>query len=416
MQRSLFTAVTGLRNHQTKLDVIGNNIANVNTIGFKSSRVRFQDVFSQTLRGASAPVDNRGGTNPVQVGMGMTIGAIDTLHTQGTPQFTGVGTDLAIDGKGYFVVTDGVNIYYTRDGALSVGPDGDLVNSASGLKLLGWAADAAGNINTTEENLGFLNIPIGERLITRATQNITFSGNLDAALGVNGTHETDFMVYDSQGGMHTVRIIFTKTADNAWGYQAQYVPPSGSPQNAGSGALRFTENGYLNLSTSTIGNISFTPPGGVGTLNITLDFSNVSQVVADPAVGSNAQLAYQDGFPVGELESFVIGSDGVISGTYTNGLVRDLGQIVLASFANPEGLMKAGGNLYTVSANSGEARIGMAGVEGRGKIQTSALEMSNVDLSYEFTELITTSRAYQANSRVITSSDELLQELVNLKR
>ena len=136
-------------------------------------------------------------------------------------------------------------------------------------------------------------------------------------------------------------------------------------------------------------------------MNITLDFSNVSQVVADPAVGSNAQLAYQDGFPVGELESFVIGSDGVISGTYTNGLVRDLGQIVLASFANPEGLMKAGGNLYTVSANSGEARIGMAGVEGRGKIQTSALEMSNVDLSYEFTELITTSRAYQANSRLL---------------
>src|SRR5690554_3067873 len=161
MQRSLYSGVTGLRNHQTKLDVIGNNIANVNTVGFKSSRVRFQDVFSQTIRGATAPLGGRGGTNAAQIGMGMTIAAIDTLHTQGSPQYTGNPDDMAIQGKGYFVVTDGANQFYTRDGAFSRGVDGDLVNSANGMKLLGWRADADGVIDT-ETALTTLNIPLGD--------------------------------------------------------------------------------------------------------------------------------------------------------------------------------------------------------------------------------------------------------------
>ncbi|NLZ93497.1 MAG: flagellar hook protein FlgE [Firmicutes bacterium] len=405
MQRSLFTGVTGLRNHQTKLDVIGNNIANVNTVAYKNSRVRFQDVFSQMIHGASAPHGGRGGTNAAQVGMGMTIGAIDTIHTQGSPQYTGVPTDMAIQGKGYFVVTDGVNQFYTRDGAFSRGADGDLVNSANGLKLLGWTADAAGNIDTTAP-LTTLNIPLGERLITKATENIYFSANLNADAQVGDEHVTDVLVYDSQGGIHSITFTFRKDDVNEWSWQVSGTPP----MLQGSGTLVFDTIG--NLQSSVIDVDLRLEPTGADPITITPDFSAVSQVVGK----SNAQVNMQDGFPVGELEDYMIGKTGIISGIYTNGMVRELGQIALATFANPEGLTKAAGNLYSLSANSGQVRIGGAGEEGRGTIETSSLEMSNVDLSYEFTEMITTSRAYQANSRVITTSDELLQEVVNLKR
>ncbi|NLN06528.1 MAG: flagellar hook protein FlgE [Firmicutes bacterium] len=415
MQRSLFTAVSGLRNHQVKLDVIGNNIANVNTVAFKASRVRFQDVFSQTLRGASAPLGGRGGTNPAQVGMGMTVSAIDTIHSQGSPQYTGNYTDLAIQGSGYFVVTDGMNIYYTRDGSFSRAANGELVNSATGVKLLGWMADAAGNIDTAGP-LGTLNIPLGEDYVAKATENVTIAGNLDAMLAAGDEHVTDVLVYDSQGGVYTLTLTFTKTGTNTWNWDAAMTDASGtdiSTSITGGGDIEFNEEGALSTVSGSTLQVSLT---GVNDLNITLDFSGLTQLVADPMVGSTAQANYQDGFPAGELEGFVIGKTGVISGIYTNGMVKDLGQIALAVFPNPEGLQKVGGNMYTVSANSGLARVGTPGNEGRGTIETSALEMSNVDLSYEFTEMITTTRAYQANSRVITSSDELLQEVVNLKR
>ncbi|HHX74344.1 MAG TPA: flagellar hook protein FlgE [Firmicutes bacterium] len=419
MQRSLFTAVSGLRNHQVKLDVIGNNIANVNTIAFKASRVRFQDVFSQTIRGASAPLGGRGGTNPAQVGLGMTVGAIDTVHSQGSPQYTGNYTDMAIQGSGFFVVSDGLNIFYTRDGSFSRAANGELVNSATGVKLLGWTADAAGNIDTSGP-LGTLNIPIGEDYVTKATENINIAGNLDALLDAGDQHTTDVLVYDSQGGVYTLTLTFTKTSANNWDWEAELFDANGDPVTLHStnhgGSLEFdTEGALSNVNRSRVLTTGLAG-AGVNQLDITLDFTGLTQLVADPMVGSTAKANYQDGFPVGELEGYVIGKTGVISGVYTNGMIRDLGQIAMAVFPNAEGLQKAGSNMYTVSANSGLARIGAPGSEGRGTIETSALEMSNVDLSYEFTEMITTTRAYQANSRVITSSDELLQEVVNLKR
>lgn len=411
MQRSLFTAVTGLRNHQVKMDVIGNNIANVNTTAYKTGRVRFQDVLSQNIRGASAPQSGRGGINPAQVGLGMSIAGIDTIHTQGSLQNTGRATDLAIQGNGFFVVSDGVSLCFTRDGAFSLGADGDLVNSGNGFKPLGWMANQDGTINT-DGALGSINIPIGEKVITSATKNIIFSGNIDANTEAGDKYETESIAYDSQGSMHTVKVTFEKTAtDNVWNWSAEYADADGVFQPAGAGGtVTFNESG--NFTDFTGGPITFAPAGGAAELTIAPDFGGVSQV----AGSSNALVRYQDGFPVGELEGFAIGKSGVISGIYSNGLVRELAQIALASFASPEGLMKAASNMYQVSANSGEPRIGVAGFEGRGIIETGTLEMSNVDLSFEFTEMITTSRAFQANSRVITSSDDLLQEIVNLKR
>jgi flagellar hook protein FlgE len=411
MMRSLFTAVTGLRNHQVKMDVIGNNIANVNTTAYKGGRVRFQDILSQNIRGASAPQMGRGGINPAQVGLGMSIAGIDTIHTQGSLQNTGRATDLAIQGNGFFVVSDGINLLFTRDGAFSIGADGDMVNAGNGYKPLGWTADAFGVINSNAP-LGPLNIPIGERVTTRATENLLFSANLNADSVDGTTHISEVLVYDSQGGLHSVEITFTKSADNVWDWRADYVDTDGTviTANVGNGNLTFDTAG--NLTASTGGPITFTPPGGVAALSMTPHFGNMSQVVSI----SNALVRYQDGFPVGELESFTIGKTGVISGIYTNGLVRELGQVAVAGFPNPDGLMKAAANMYQISSNSGQPRIGGAGLEGRGIIETATLEMSNVDLSYEFTEMITTSRAFQANSRVITSSDDLLQEVVNLKR
>jgi flagellar hook protein FlgE len=412
----LFTAVSGLRNHQVKMDVLGNNIANVNTTAFKSGRVRFQDILSQNIRGASAPQPGRGGTNPAQVGLGMSIGAIDTIHTQGSMQSTGRATDLAIQGNGFFVMSDGPNRLYTRDGSFSLGADGDLVNSANGLKPLGWTADAAGVINTAAP-IGSLNIPFGQRVTTRATANLTLGGNLNAAAatGPGGAYLTEVLVYDSLGGLHTVEITFTRQAPPApvrtWGWLAERVEPGTPPvrTSVGSGTLTFDTSG--NLTASAGGPIAFTPTGAAA-LSITPDFSGLTQVVGP----STALVRFQDGFPVGDLDTFTIGKTGIISGVFTNGLVRDLGQLALAAFPNPEGLLKAAANMYQVSSNSGLPRVGVAGQEGRGIVETGTLEMSNVDLATEFTEMITTSRAFQANSRVITSSDELLQEVVNLKR
>lgn len=408
MLRSLSTAVSGLRNHQTKLDVVGNNIANVNTVAFKYGVARFQDIFSQTLRGATAPLAGTGGINPMQVGLGMGISSIATVHEQGAITSTGRETDLAINGQGFFVVTDGYQNYYTRDGSFTRDAFGVLVN-ANGLKLLGWV----GEETDTSQPLGEICIPLGEDMIARATGNMVFTGNLDAGAADDGSYEYEYptYVYDSLGNMHYLNVAFTKTAANEWDYAITHSGGIGITN--GTGTIAFTSEGVFDPDNSTINNFSFTPGTGAADLSITPDFTALTQLASDE---SNVVLKGQDGFPAGELATFNIESTGIITGTYTNGMVRQIAQIAMASFINPEGLLKMGSNLYTVSSNSGEARIGLPGADGRGEIQSRALEMSNVDLANEFTELIITSRGFQANTRVISTSDEVLLELINIKR
>jgi flagellar hook protein FlgE len=411
MQRSLFTAISGLNNHQIKLDVIGNNIANVNTTAYKSSRVRFEDILNQTLRGASAPQENRGGINPIQVGLGMQVAAVDNNHTQGNLQSTGRPTDLAIQGNGFFIVSDGRQTLYTRDGSFSRGMDGYLVNSANGFRLLGWKADDAGNINENAP-LSPLDIPIGFRSVVQATGNMVFGANLNADAPVGTQHVLETDIFDSLGRAHTLEIIFEKTGENVWTWSAGVInpeDPGGGRLGDGEGTITFTPYGYVD----SIDGDTFTfSPGGAAAMTITMDYKTLTQLAGQ----TNALIRGQDGFPEGTLDSFSIGSSGLISGIFSNGMVRTLGQIALCRFENPEGLTKVGSNLYEPSPNSGSARVGAPGTQGRGTLQTATLEMSNVNLAYEFTEMITTSRAFQANSRVITSSDELLQEVVNLKR
>lgn len=411
MMRSLFAGVSGLRNHQIRMDVIANNIANVNTTGYKMARVTFQDLFYQTLRGASAPQDGIGGTDPIQVGLGMIIGGINTIHTPGNFQYTGNPTDFAIQGDGFFIVTDGIKNYFTRDGAFSIGLDGSLVNPSTGYKVLGWRANTSGIVDTSMPVEPIV-IPKGQQMMARATSNVKIVGNLDAQSDLGTTFSAPTTIYDSLGVSHTLRFTFEKTNTNEWTVTASI---DGNDISGWSSTIVFNNDGTYDPSSSTVTtlNISaslFNP--GAGDLNINPDFSNITQLGGDTSIS----VSYQDGYPMGSLIDFTVSGNGVITGIYSNGLNQVLGQIALANFGNPGGLTRVGSNLFEVSVNSGEPLIGTPGSGGRGSLYVGALEMSNVDLASEFTNMIITQRGFQANSRIITTSDEMLQELVNLKR
>jgi flagellar hook protein FlgE len=439
MLRSLSSAVSGLRNHQNKLDVVGNNIANVNTVGYKSEIVRFQDIFSQTIKGANAPAAGRGGTNPVQVGLGMALSSTTTVHTGGAITATERETDLAIEGNGYFIINDGIQDYYTRDGSFSRDYSGELV-TAGGLKLMGWMAEKSYedengdpaepddpeaievySIDTTEP-LREIVIPIGEELLARSTENIVFAGNLDSGAKEGGKYPYATYFYDSLGNRYNLFFEFEKSSENTWAYTAFFNDAEGARVDVTTGGdpIKFTPGGSYHVEDpDDPPDFAFTIDAGdlgddIGARNvqITLDFSLLKQFSSD----SSLFLKSQDGYSAGELVSFNVEQSGVITGSYSNGLNRSLGQVALASFSNPEGLMKVGSNYFNFTVNSGDPRVGTPGEMGKGFIQSRALEMSNVDLAFEFTEMITTSRGYQANARVISTSDEVLTELINIKR
>lgn len=436
MLRSMYSGISGLRNFQTKLDVIGNNIANVNTYGFKKGRVTFQDLMSQQLQGASSPTENRGGTNPRQVGLGSTIATIDTIMTQGSMQTTGRSLDVGIDGDGFFIVSNGNLNYYTRAGNFYLDQNGTLVNG-EGLRVMGYAADANGNIDRSQ--LSTLQIAAGAQIAPQATTKTSFKGNLNADFAqassqLSGSSLTrqqiidglktgtenngviiSYQVVDALGGVHNVELAFQKTGTGQWAV-LQIIPTTTATGTTYSisnvATLNFDSTGKLTGTPSGI--INVTPTNGAPNITINLtaaDFQNITQYAGSSTVDVDEVDGYTDGF----LESFNIGQSGEITAVYSNGQVRVVGQIAVATFENPEGLNKAGNNLYQVSNNSGQPNIGAPG-EGRGKLKGASLEMSNVDLAEEFTEMIVAQRGFQANTRIITTSDEILQELVNIKR
>lgn len=404
MMRSLFSGVSGLKNHQTRMDVIGNNIANVNTVAFKAGRVNFEDILSQTVEGARSPqAGGMGGVNPKQVGLGMGISSIDTLFTPGSLQSTDNPTDFAVQGEGFFIVSDGSQVYYTRDGAFKTSADGALVNS-NGFRLQGWMADTDGNIDSTQA-LQNITIPVGAQMKPKATTQIALEGNLDANAAAGSEWITSVQVYDSLGNPHNLTITFTKTAENEWGWTTDLDGTSGD-----SGTIEFDTDGTV-LSGGT-GTANFILMPVAQDINLSIDFSQLTQFGGNPT----AYINFQDGYEAGSLDMVSTDSGGVLTGIFTNGQSKALAQIALATFSNPGGLLKEGGNLYQISNNSGLPNIGTADSGGRGSIAVGKLEMSNVDLAQEFTNMIVTQRGFQANSRVITTSDEMLQDLINIKR
>lgn len=428
MMRSMNSAVSALRNHQLRMDVIGNNIANVNTIGYKSSRVTFKDSLSQMLRGASGPDASRGGTNPQQVGLGMDLSSVDTLFTTGVPDRTDRGLDVMVNGEGFFMVSaDGTDngMYYTRAGNFDIDEDGNLVN-ADGLRVLGYKVNDDGEITN---EIGGIVVPLADSIPPKATKNVVMEGNLDArALAPDAgatppipetvARQTEITVTDSLGTNHKISLAFTKTGENAWkftptavnGGAVTFDPVSDIP-------IVFDSNGqFVSVDSNTDGILSFSVTGlGNGAtepLTFDVNLSSLTQYGSE----SNALMRSQNGTPVGVLTSYAISQKGEVEGVFSNGKTKILGQIATSIFANPAGLVKMGGNLYRSSANSGDPQVNKPGVGGNGGLQPGALEMSNVDLGKEFTNMIVTQRGFQANSRIISTTDQMLEELVNLKR
>lgn len=676
MMRSLYSGVSGLKNHQTRMDVVGNNISNVNTTGFKSSRVTFSDTLNQTLSGASAPTENRGGTNPKQIGLGSATSSIDTLFTDGSVQSTGVNTDMCLSGNGLFVVKEGNSVYYTRNGNFKFDAKGYYVNS-DGMKVQGWMADDAGNLNTTGAT-GYIQIPAGKTMAATSTtvetytknlnsattgytigsilvnyadgtsetvtnykaskenvntitlalstgENITLDGtanfNFEVGQGVDGkvlytsaiqsvkanangavtklklgkgtavnkidgndsfelagplkegsfavggkytlsgkitkvdvqgtgtgqvkidvdldgdgnkdvtfdvpnpatgkysagdtfsaslpiesfeaqtgaevvtangktaaltanltvntanqvyqrvgttndgtinavstksktiyknngkevsttnitttdgqvlsgligkdyasndifypSATTTATVYDSLGNAHSIQVLLTKTGENTWelalaggGDSVTFDEPDGTTTTVSltKTDLKFDQNGgYVSGS----GSLECVYSNGASIQNVALNLAGLTQYS-----GSTTAFASNDGNAAGTLKSVSIDSAGVITGTYTNGINRQEGQVAVAQFNNAAGLTKTGNSLYTESNNSGTPNVGT--VNGLGcAVTPSALEMSNVDMASELTDMIVTQRGYQSNSKIITVSDELLETLINMKR
>jgi flagellar hook protein FlgE len=407
----MFSAISGLRAHQTKMDVTGNNIANVNTVGFKSSTTVFQDTLSQVIRAGGQPAADRGGTNPAQVGLGVKVAGVTTNWTQGATQSTGRSTDFMIEGDGFFVTRAGTENLYTRAGSFDFDGSGKLV-TPDGKILQGWMADGAGVINPNGP-IGDLSVPYGQLVNPTQSTSGVVSGNLPANTATGESVQTGITMYDSQGKPQKVFYNFTKlAAANSWEVDVVHEDGTVLVNNA---SVVFDAAGQLTTPAAPGTLAAFTPPAATypsWTGPVTIDVSGLSQFG-----GSNTLTApEQNGYALGSLQSFQLSNDGTIMGVYSNGLRQPIGQLALASFNNPGGLEKAGSSGFRVGVNSGVANVGVAGVGGRGVLNSGALEMSNVDLAEEFTGLIVAQRGFQANSRVITSSDEILQDLVNLKR
>lgn len=639
MLRSLMTGVSGVRGHQTLLDVVGNNIANVNTVGFKKSTVTFQDLLYQTSRGASSPQDNRGGINPMQVGLGVNIGAIETIHSQGQLQYTGNRTDMAIQGDGYYVMSDGGRTLYSRAGNFILDANGNIVQSGTGYMLKGYTLETDPNDPTRYikgTQLVDMTIPVGQKLPAKATTLSGFRCNLDSRVGaylpmgfltngvkatgilngvdraitfgsgtdvnsfltikvgdqtiqmkLNGvdqntkrpkltdntfaldgntynvtfdsesgvlkmknadagkpndaweyelgammdyevfsvaendgtehhylvefndlgsqsgdrelvlwgvdnastvsrfstnvtashdgtfvdpsgnglslgstfpvgelfavpsskgqgleirqgsasgdvlttinqripsTHVTKLDVFDSLGNSHTLEVSWEKIDNNQWRWRAWLPTESGITLKDNTGIISFGSDGKIETASATP--TMFLGFGALGAedASIKLDFSGQSfgkeEIEGVTQYGSafTTKAYYRDGYEMGVLNDFAVGSDGTVVGVYSNGESRALYRLGLAIFANPSGLEKVGNTAFIESANSGIAQVVSPLEGGAGKISGGSLEMGNVDLSEEFVRLIIAQRGFQANARVVTTSDQVLEELVNMKR
>ena len=540
---SLFAGVSGIRNHQSMLDVIGNNIANVNTIGYKGSRVTFSDTFNQFVRYGTNPTETSGGTNTFQVGLGMKLNSVDKNWNQGTFERTGITTDLALQGDGLYVLKKNGETFYSRAGAFSFDADGHMVNSQNGAIVQGKVATEDGTI-PPGNNLEDIKIDANLRLPAVATTDISWGGNLDSTASITQSEEyvqsgklnesmavgdtvsesntifdqlgneysftttyektaantydityelldsdnnaivgpttveavfdaeadggamtdlggnppaaidiqdlalgIDFKydpttviqgsnntinsivdsnreptiirgyvpVFDSLGNAHNLELTYTKVTDNNWIWKTS-VPAESGQLSSGEGTITFNPDGSIATIAPNPPVLTFSPQSGASQQNIKLNFGENFSGITQSADNSVVSALSQNGSAAASLQNISIDQYGYIEGVFTNGSSRQLAQILVATFPNRNALTSVGENMYTVSANAGEAYVSEPGESSNTTIQSGALEQSNVDLSEEFTRMIVSQRGFQANSRVITVSDELLQEITNLVR
>ncbi|MDR0764218.1 MAG: flagellar hook protein FlgE [Synergistaceae bacterium] len=497
MQRSLYTATSGVKIHQTYLDVTGHNIANVNTVGYKRDAVQFADIISQTVRNAAAPVSPPGGLGPAQAGLGARLASISPCFTQGSIQNTDMSSDMAIIGDGFFVVNDRGNQLYTRAGDFALDVDGNLVTQGGGYFVQGFKFNGA----SEENSLSGIVIPAGDVMNARATAVAAFRCNLDSrgearvtdpdasldaarpfvytgsadvsasassvssqdvidAFGSDMLSSSDwadsFTVYDEDGEPRIMNVVFRKaldkpadptanppaSAETEWDWYAYYADAPDYGEGAGTlvfgddGLLRrtytFNPSGWSVVENNIAAGNNGNPTGLVGAGSgapINLDFlgndyaaaaglppGGLIDAVTSYGSSSTTKMKGQDGYPQGILDNWSVNSSGVINGLYTNGETRQISRVAVARFINPQGLSEAGATCFEETADSGAARIMTPGEGGAGTIKGLASEMSNVELSEEFVNLIRSQRGLQANTKAVTTSDRILETLINLKR
>src|SRR5579884_410157 len=405
--------LSGLTASSTALSAISNNIANLNTVGYKQTRAMFRDLFYQTM-GTS------GSGDPIQVGAGSAIGSINSNFTPGSVEQSGVATDVAISGDGFFIVQKAGVLAYTRAGDFSRDDNGYLVTS-EGQQVLGYPA-VAGAISTGQ---GLVPLDLGSGSVSapNPTSFVQMRTNLDAgSKTTDPPFSTPVNIYDSLGAIHNLKFTFTKTAANAWNYSisipAADVGQTGNDVVIKTGALTFDGAGNLLTPAADVTGIAITGfADGANDLTFTWKiYDGSSATISQVATGSNTSSTSQDGYEAGSLDTFAIQSDGMIQGTFSNGKTAIVGQIALANFPNLQGLMRIGKNDFQSSLASGAAVVGAPGTGGRGTLAGGALELSNVDIAREFSQLIMAERGFQANARVVTTFDEITQETINLKR
>ena len=424
---SLYIGMSGMKVNETSIGIVGDNIANMNTIGFKASRGQFEDLLNQTILGS-------GGAS--QLGQGAGVTGVERMHVQGALLGTGVMTDLAVGGNGFFVVqgsTDGnTGNFYTRNGQFHLDKDGYLVN-AQGFQLQGYMANQDSQLSPILTDLQVGNAT----LAPRPTDGVAMALNLDSSTEIaanafdpadpadSSSFSTAITVYDSLGRGHQLDVYFVKTDEGQWEWHALAAGDEiegGTPGEAtevANGTLSFNSDGLLDAEAQNTSNVTFV---GATAQDLNFDFG---EAIADGGDGSgasgygspsNVSFQKQDGYGAGAFQYMTIQADGQVVGTFSNGEIRTLAQVALATFPSTTGLKSVGRNLYAATRGSGEATVGVPGSGGRGDLFAGSLEQSNVDLTNEFTTLIIAQRGYQANSRTITTADQLLNEVVNLKR
>lgn len=423
---SMWTGISGLNAQGEGLSVVADNIANANTTGFKASRAEFEDIMSRNVKGID------GGN---QLGRGVRIGAINPLLLQGNIDNTDRGTDLAINGDGYFQVKGSQGVSYTRDGSFTFDRNGHLVTK-NGQRVQGYLADERGKIETRVGDIKFPNALVN----AQATKDVNLELNLDSraiadakVFDAKDPYKTsDFAtaveIFDSQGNKHVMNLFFNKGQDRTWTYrglvdgkEVEGAQPDQELAAVCEGKVSFTEDGKLNTQEMSVSNFNFTN-GAKQDQQIKISFGDAigagGKGEGTKQFGKESDVIKwaQDGSSAGTVTNLSFDDKGVLTVSYSNGKVVDLGQVLLARFENPEALFKQGGNLFKQSRDSGEPSLGGARQAGRGSIMSKSLERSTVDIASEFVNMITQQRAFQANAKSVSTADELLNEVIQMKR
>jgi flagellar hook protein FlgE len=399
--------LTGLEASSTALNTIANNLSNMNTTAFKSQNVSFSDLFYQQI-------GSNGAGDPLQVGAGTQIGSTETDFSQGSINETGNATDVALNGNGFFVVQNGGQTEYTRDGNFTLSSSGALTTQ-SGQQVMGYPV-VNGAVDTNAP-LAAIQVPVGQVEQPAATSTMSMTANLDAGAAAGTVVPAQITVYDSLGVSHVATVDFTAQGGGAWTYNVSL--PAGDATGGANltGTLQFDANGNLAAPAANVGGIQFTGlSDGASNLNITWDLygTNNQPTITQVSSASAVSATNQNGYASGEYSGFTINSNGVVSATFSNGQTAPVGQLALASVTNEQGLSITAGNNYQTTLASGAASVGVAGSAGLGTMEDEALEQSNVDISTQFSDLIVAQQAFEASSKAITTFDTVSQETINM--